>query len=112
MKKLFLIIVAVICFGLSANADDLCSATGNVQPTISQGKSEKFANVKFHNYNNYMVNVNYTITVVDVDGEEETYSSVLVIPANDDEEVKDLPTAGGKLDVKKSRVLFSVLKCE
>jgi len=62
MKKFFLIMVAVIGFGVVANADGpMCQITSGVQPSISSPNGQS-AYVKVTNTNDYKVNVVYVLT--------------------------------------------------
>ena len=60
MKKLLVILVALIGFGISANAQ-MCTPTGNVEPFVNHGSTTEVGyNLK--NTNNYKVTV--TVWVV------------------------------------------------
>lgn len=80
MKKLFFTLLAIMALSLNANAAGMCVITGNVEPTVSA--SNNTVSIKFTNKNNYMVNVNARITVVSINGTEQTYTRTYVIDAN------------------------------
>ena len=110
MKKLILLLFTIMSMGLSANAQ-MCQTTGNVEPSISDGGN--YIIVSLQNYNNYMVTVDVTITVVSTDGSEKQYTRTVVLKGNESKSVGNFHTEGGT-DVTKndSSVSLQVMRCD
>ena len=86
MKKLILLLFTIMSMGLSANAQ-MCQTTGNVEPIISW-HGDTAITVFLQNYNNYMVTVDVTITVVSTEGSEKQYTRTVVLKGNERKESK------------------------
>lgn len=96
--------------GLSANAQ-MCQTTGNVEPSISSGGN--YISVSLQNYNNYMVTVDVTITVVSTDGSEKQYTRTVVLKGNESKSVGSFHTEGGKeVSLESSSVSLQVMRCD
>lgn len=110
MKKLILLLFTIMSMGLSANAQ-MCQTTGNVEPSISDGGN--YINVSLQNYNNYMVTVDVTITVVSTDGSEKQYTRTVVLKGNESKSVGGFHTEGGKdVSINDSSVSLQVMRCD
>lgn len=110
MKKLILLLFTIMSMGLSANAQ-MCQTTGNVEPSISSGGN--YINVSLQNYNNYMVTVDVTITVVSTDGSEKQYTRTVVLKGNESKSVGSFHTEGGKeVSIESSSVSLQVMRCD
>ncbi len=110
MKKLILLLFTIMSMGLSANAQ-MCQTTGNVEPSISTGGN--YINVSLQNYNNYMVTVDVTITVVSTDGSEKQYTRTVVLKGNESKSVGSFHTEGGKeVSIESSSVSLQVMRCD
>lgn len=110
MKKLILLLFTIMSMGLSANAQ-MCQTTGNVEPSISTGGN--YINVSLQNYNNYMVTVDVTITVVSTDGSEKQYTRTVVLKGNESKSVGDFYTEGRKdVSINDSSVSLQVMRCD
>ena len=110
MKKLILLLFTIMSMGLSANAQT-CQTTGNVEPSISSGGN--YINVSLQNYNNYMVTVDVTITVVSTDGSEKQYTRTVVLKGNESKSVGGFHTEGGKnVSIESSSVSLQVMRCD
>ncbi len=110
MKKLILLLFTIMSMGLSANAQ-MCQTTGNVEPSISSGGN--YINVSLQNYNNYMVTVDVTITVVSTDGSEKQYTRTVVLKGNESKSVGGFHTEGGKnVSIESSSVSLQVMRCD
>lgn len=97
--------------GLSANAQ-MCQTTGNVEPSIS---NDGYGNidVSLQNYNNYMVTVDVTITVVSTEGSEKQYTRTVVLKGNESKSVGSFHTEGGKeVSLESSSVSLQVMRCD
>ena len=83
MKKLLLIAIAILGLNSASFATgSMCRTTGNVEVSLS-GNGSKELDVKFTNYNSYMVTVHVTVKVVCSDGTERNDSDIVIVPAND-----------------------------
>ena len=110
MKKLILLLFTIMSMGLSANAQ-MCQTTGNVEPSISDGGN--YINVSLQNYNNYMVTVDVTITVVSTDGSEKQYTRTVVLKGNESKSVGGFHTEGVKIvSINDSSVSLQVMRCD
>lgn len=111
MKKLILLLFTIMSMGLSANAQ-MCQTTGNVEPSISSSDSN-YINVSLQNYNNYMVTVDVTITVVSTDGSEKQYTRTVVLKGNESKSVGSFHTEDGKgASTENSSVSLQVMRCD
>ena len=111
MKKLILLLFTIMSMGLSANAQ-MCQTTGNVEPSIS---NDGYGNidVSLQNYNNYMVTVDVTITVVSTEGSEKQYTRTVVLKGNESKSVGSFHTEGGKeVSLESSSVSLQVMRCD
>ncbi len=109
MKKLILLLFTIMSMGLSANAQ-MCQTTGNVEPSISDGGN--YINVSLQNYNNYMVTVDVTITVVSTEGSEKQYTRTVVLKGNERKEVGIFNTESGNVSINDSSVSLQVMRCD
>jgi len=79
MKKYILILVVLIGFGISANAQ-LCQLTDGVTPKFSHqndGKTEKSVSIDFTNANDYKVSVTYVVTYKEKEVSGEQYLTLV-----------------------------------
>ena len=113
MKKWFFVFMAVICLGLSANAQ-MCRTTANVEGTISVSNEYKpdQVTVSFKNYNNYMVTIDYTLTIVDSDAGERTYTDSIVVNANETKKTRSFISTGDNTSANDCSIEFKVYKCD
>ncbi len=110
MKKLILLLFTIMSMGLSANAQ-MCQTTGNVEPSISR-HSDFSINVNLQNYNNYMVTVDVTITVVSTEGSEKQYTRTVVLKGNESKFVGSFRTESGDVSIDDSSVSLQVMRCD
>lgn len=113
MMSLFLIIAS----GFFAQASaQMCRTTGNVEVTKSNTTGNALTLMfSFKNYNNYMVNVNVSFTIIDNDGNESNLSDIIVIPANETKTYKISSTmlpVNKPIDCRYSGCSISVTKCD
>lgn len=112
MKKWFFVFMAVICLGLSANAQ-MCRTTANVEGTISvKDGTPDNVTVSFQNYNNYMVTIDYTLTIVDFSAGERTYTGSIVVNANETKETRSFKSTGWETSANDCSIEFKVYKCD
>lgn len=95
--------------GLSANAQ-MCQTTGNVEPSISGSGTS--INVSLQNYNNYMVTVDVTITVVSTEGSEKQYTRTVVLKGGETKDLGDFTPESGVVSVTSSSVSLQVMRCD
>lgn len=110
MKKLILLLFTIMSMGLSANAQ-MCQTTGNVEPIISW-QGDTAITVFLQNYNNYMVTVDVTITVVSTEGSEKQYTRTVVLKGNERKEVGIFNTESGNVSINDSSVSLQVMRCD
>lgn len=110
MKKLILLLFTIMSMGLSANAQ-MCQTTGNVEPSIS---NDGYGNidVSLQNYNNYMVTVDVTITVVSTEGSEKQYTRTVVLKGGETKELGSFKPESGEASVTSSSVSLQVMRCD
>ena len=110
MKKLILLLFTIMSMGLSANAQ-MCQTTGNVEPSIS---NDGYGNidVSLQNYNNYMVTVDVTITVVSTEGSEKQYTRTVVLKGGETKELGSFKPESGEASVTGSSVSLQVMRCD
>ena len=85
-KKILVILITLIGFGLSASAQ-ICTRADGVQPSFKSyatGGGVMYQGVSFYNSNNTKVTVNVTVTIVLKDGSEEVFERTFVIKPNSD----------------------------
>ena len=113
MKKWFFVFMAVICLGLSANAQ-MCRTTANVEGTISVSDKPNIdlVTVSFQNYNNYMVTIDYTLTIVDSNAGERTYTGSIVVNANETKATRSFNSTGSSTIANDCSIEFKVYKCD
>lgn len=113
MKKWFFVFMAVICLGLSANAQ-MCRTTANVEGTISVDdmSGPDLVTVSFQNYNNYMVTIDYTLTIVDNKAGERTYTGSIVVNANEKKVTRSFKSTGTETSANDCSIEFKVYKCD
>lgn len=109
MKKLILLLFTIMSMGLSANAQ-MCQTTGNVEPSISGSGTS--INVSLQNYNNYMVTVDVTITVVSTEGSEKQYTRTVVLKGGETKDLGDFTPESGVVSVTSSSVSLQVMRCD
>lgn len=109
MKKLILLLFTIMSMGLSANAQ-MCQTTGNVEPSISGSGTS--INVSLQNYNNYMVTVDVTITVVSTEGSEKQYTRTVVLKGGETKDLGYFKTESGAVSVTSSSVSLQVMRCD
>lgn len=109
MKKLILLLFTIMSMGLSANAQ-MCQTTGNVEPSISGSGTS--INVSLQNYNNYMVTVDVTITVVSTEGSEKQYTRTVVLKGGETKDLGSFSTESGAVSVTSSSVSLQVMRCD
>lgn len=95
--------------GLSANAQ-MCQTTGNVEPSISGGGSQ--ISVSLQNYNNYMVTVDVTITVVSTEGSEKQYTRTVVLKGGETKDLGNFSPESGAASTESSSVSLQVMRCD
>lgn len=110
MKKLLLLLAAVIGIGLSANAQ-MCKFTGNVEWKFTDAGGST-VDVTFSNNNAYKVTVTAIIKVLNRDGEEKEYNRTLVIDANREKTCSALKTKSGLVAKDDCYVEMIVQKCD
>jgi len=101
MKKILVILVALIGFGFSANAQCDIKTVSKVSGSWTMGEAAHYDAVKLYNSNDYNVTVRLDITFVSYNGDKKTESKTFTIKANSD------VTTEGKyagIDSKWSRV--------
>lgn len=96
--------------GLSANAQ-MCQTTGNVEPSISR-HSDSSINVNLQNYNNYMVTVDVTITVVSTEGSEKQYTRTVVLKGGETKYLGYFNPESGDVSIGDSSVSLQVMRCD
>ena len=121
MKKVFLILIAVIGLGISANAQ-VCLLVGNVEPTIISGTNSDgqfgYINIKLVNTNDYKVTVDVLAEIVLKSGTTKTIKRTVVVnppkagttAAN--EKIIKTSIAHGSVDIDASSVNIHVQKCD
>lgn len=109
MKKLILLLFTIMSMGLSANAQ-MCQTTGNVEPSISS--SGRGIDVSLQNYNNYMVTVDVTITVVSTEGSEKQYTRTVVLKGGETKGLGWFTPESGEASVTSSSVSLQVMRCD
>lgn len=113
MKKLFFTLLAIMALSLNANAAGMCVITGNVEPTVTRDSSvNSKIYVRLTNKNNYMVNVNARITVVSINGTEQTYTRTYVIAANAKKSEGFYTGDGESADASLTVVSMDVQRCD
>lgn len=95
--------------GLSANAQ-MCQTTGNVEPSISGSQNQ--ISVSLQNYNNYMVTVDVTITVVSTEGSEKQYTRTVVLKGGETKDLGSFSTESGVVSTESSSVSLQVMRCD
>lgn len=96
--------------GLSANAQ-MCQTTGNVEPSISSSGGLGI-DVSLQNYNNYMVTVDVTITVVSTEGSEKQYTRTVVLKGGETKDLGYFTPESGEASVTSSSVSLQVMRCD
>lgn len=110
MKKLILLLFTIMSMGLSANAQ-MCQTTGNVEPSISSSGGLGI-DVSLQNYNNYMVTVDVTITVVSTEGSEKQYTRTVVLKGGETKDLGYFTPESGEASVTSSSVSLQVMRCD
>ena len=111
MKKLILLLFTIMSMGLSANAQ-MCQTTGNVEPSITSTSDVCQISVSLQNYNNYMVTVDVTITVVSTEGSEKQYTRTVVLKGGETKDLGNFSTESGDASKKDSSVSLQVMRCD
>ena len=103
MKKLILLLFTIMSMGLSANAQ-MCQTTGNVEPSITSTSAGSQISVSLQNYNNYMVTVDVTITVVSTEGSEKQYTRTVVLKGGETKDLGNFRHESGDFSITSSSV--------
>lgn len=111
MKKLILLLFTIMSMGLSANAQ-MCQTTGNVEPSITSTSAGSQISVSLQNYNNYMVTVDVTITVVSTEGSEKQYTRTVVLKGGETKDLGNFSPESGDVSVTSSSVSLQVMRCD
>lgn len=111
MKKLILLLFTIMSMGLSANAQ-MCQTTGNVEPSIESNSNGSQISVSLQNYNNYMVTVDVTITVVSTEGSEKQYTRTVVLKGGETKGLGYFSPESGDVSVTSSSVSLQVMRCD
>ncbi|MDR1120132.1 MAG: hypothetical protein LBM08_04365 [Dysgonamonadaceae bacterium] len=115
MKKIFVILVALMGFGISANAQ-MCEITKGVEPSFTTYSGKLY--IKLVNTNDYKVTVDVTATIVLKDGKTKPpIKRTVIIDATTDpknQTNKEIATSITNDDVDKdaSSVSLTVSKCK
>ncbi|MDR1554120.1 MAG: hypothetical protein LBS69_11790 [Prevotellaceae bacterium] len=116
MKKFLVILIAVIGFGISANAQ-ICQITKGVEPTFEKSGTQLY--IKLVNTNDYKVTVDVTAKIVlKKDGSKKEVKRTVVIDIDNkstvvEEHKKNITTSikYDDVDIDASSVTLVVSKC-